>query len=694
MFEPRRRLGVEWGRIPCVLVCWTGLLEALGEEALEAGGAESAEAAEDVHCQLTMAIASATPSSIANFTMGSVVPGLEDIEKDCLKCIHLLQAAATNVQTCVQMMVAKRGDDAFDSMVQDIPSARDAMSDLSDNWIIFVRLMVYMKEFDPVRDVLKDKDADKLFDDIVADKEAQTSVIAFCHSHHRLEDEIGTMQLKCDCAAYDQEVIDSIWQTVVKFKSVHADGVYKQVTDAFLKASIIHEIAFADLLIGAVQHNLMEEIPHVDLLRRLIREPDINLSPTEALKVIIGVKSPISAQALDVLPHNKSLGALIQFSSATDLGHIDTQGTFTMDSDGTQNSIAPMKFATPMFAVMCCVKDIVLVSTYLHHELLLPPSTADNDISTDILTGGWVNAIAILSESLLRLSELVQDADLLQAERDGWVLRIPLASVITWSAQAASFARVARHSFMQKWMEFLSEVTVGVQKAVPQWEAAFNGQEFDVSMALHVFDKKLHTVVENYNVLFGVLQDLAEVAKRIDLTPGLQLNDATKSGVAIASACLLRCQQVSIVIQGANLLKSCGNGPTGPMKAEDFISQNKSKGGPIPQSFWDELQHVADGAGAPTAILDAPSTKGGIQRTASAASFGTPSAKKQRGAHSDTSSTAPPASTATPTAAAAASTPEPATPQPAVAGSPSAATDQVAAQPKKRKATALRSFSK
>eukprot|EP00959_Pyramimonas_sp_CCMP1952_P015685 331964-Pyramimonas_sp.AAC.1 len=162
--------------------------------------------------------------------------------------------------------------------------------------------------------------------------------------------------------------------------------------------------------------------------------------------------------ALDVLPHNKSLGALVLFSEATSLAKVDTCGTITNDTEEKQDSNAPMKYATPAFALMCALKDVVLVPTYLRHELLLQP-TVVSDINTSTLAGDWANAIKILAESLVRRRELVQDKDLLDAERNGWMLPVTLASVISWSQQAASFSRMARDAFMKKWMVFLGSVT-------------------------------------------------------------------------------------------------------------------------------------------------------------------------------------------------------------------------------------------
>ena len=65
----------------------------------------------------------------------------------------------------------------------------------------------------------------------------------------------------------------------------------------------------------------------------------------------------------------------------------------------------------------------------------------------------------------------------------------------------------------------------------------------------------------------------------------------------MASACLTKLYEATILIQGVNLLRFQSQGPAGSKKAKDFQKQHRNDTSlKLPEAFWSEVRCVVDGS--------------------------------------------------------------------------------------------------
>jgi hypothetical protein len=153
------------------------------------------------------------------------------------------------------------------------------------------------------------------------------------------------------------------------------------------------------------------------------------------------------------------------------------------------------------------VADLTNLAAELHAKLCMEKGRGGSCQESDLL-GYFVYVLVLFKAKLSEAEDLFHSDRAIKVEGHGWQLPRSLASMRVWRDGLSHFALLCQKLLISAWMEILSEHIEKCKTATPYWAVAFEGDNFNLPLAVKVLKNKLAVTVKAHNRLHGLLQEL------------------------------------------------------------------------------------------------------------------------------------------------------------------------------------------
>ncbi|CAK0797949.1 unnamed protein product [Prorocentrum cordatum] len=539
-----------------------------------------------------------------------VLGGLRTVKQSGTDYHAGLQQLLQGISKCIDALTQRRGDPEFAEMIASLGSVTEVAAALNGNWKMVQDMVDYMQACVEISAVLTKSDGAELFGPTKFDASLRDYAITMARLQHELAG-ITEIVFMGTSSVDDAAVLNDISVTFFGFKAQVADAVYDQIASIWISPTVMSMLGFSELEVAVVQDDVLESTDRARVLGRLIRKPGVNDALPGDIEAMLKLEEADSDQ-FDELVHHRTLSALKEFAAATNMSVIQAAGVVMRDGEQGNDRAVPFEVAAFVFDLMTAVRDLVMMAIALQRHLV----NMDGEVAKEVelakaqyhpVSNIHVNALSLMYDRLKLIDTFVTSEAARKMELDGFSMRIPVHCLGKWATQVATFTRRCRDDIMELRMAGLAKSVLECRADLPLWQPIFTDNSFNLAMAVDLLDGKLANVVRSYNALFGVLSKVDTASKRVELSPPLQHNPLTMSGVAVASQTLANLYEASVLIQGVNLLRFQSRGPASSKAAREFNAKHKAdKKINLPNAFWAELACVEDGASAPMEPLRSP----------------------------------------------------------------------------------------
>lgn len=303
------------------------------------------------------------------------------------------------------------------------------------------------------------------------------------------------------------------------------------------------------------------------------------------------------------IAHNEAHRRLADLAEIMGLETILLPGVFAQDGSAAE---VVVQQALIVLKVFCRVHDIGIVAADLHTNLIELGSTKLVAISS--LKGYLCDALHELRSMLCELESSVRSDEAIAVEREGLRLATSLSVVREWLKSMAIFSGACEKELLKNFVKHLEAEVANCRKAVPEWEAAFQGPEkkFNETLAAKLMMNKLGLVVRKHNLIHEILASMNQVARMLEITPKLPNHPISQAAVAVGLSTLASLTTASIICRGVELLTKFKDDVVGPSKAAEFLKEYQPKGQTIHQSFWHEFTELVNHAASPSPAAKRP----------------------------------------------------------------------------------------
>ena len=166
-------------------------------------------------------------------------------------------------------------------------------------------------------------------------------------------------------------------------------------------------------------------------------------------------------------------------------------------------------------------------------------------------------------------------------------------------------SNVLESCVIETWLALLQAGVKVCKDSCPTWEVCFTKKEgeetlFNEMRAREMLLDQEKKVRQGHNRLHTTLQKVGMGAIAIGLTPRMQDNEQTASGVAVAQKALKDAKVTSSLIVGFESLEKYKLHPLGPSKARAYLKEHKTQANmeALPTVWWVGFEQLSNEAAA------------------------------------------------------------------------------------------------
>jgi len=424
--------------------------------------------------------------------------------------------------------------------------------------------------------------------------EAPTSeksvLVRFAMHHRALSTDLPSFVMaKHGGGSERMELFYTMFEDFMQGSGAH---IYTFFATRFVQESV-EKIMSCTVKLASVHEKVLKDASSSKVFPMLIVSPTAKDLSGSSLDSLQGAK--FQASAMREWAHNSHFAALEEFVCASGYEEVTIDGVF---KHGDGSTVIGSADALTLLESQCLVLDVAMLAAAIHVGLLVKEESKAK-VSQASLFDTVAPLISLFNAAIVRLDKHNDTPKVLHFEQEGWVCDMPMSSMRQWTACMGLFGGKVHEAMLHQFVEGLTAATEQSQAACPSWEACVEGGDLKLQVAKKIVAGKLNKLVGLHNSLHQLLVQQNVAAKAMQVSPKLQEHEITSGSVAIALAALARSSQGSVFIQGIDLLLTGANDPKGSEHARSFLKKHRddpNKNTDLPQSFWKELENLAEHA--------------------------------------------------------------------------------------------------
>ena len=255
---------------------------------------------------------------------------------------------------------------------------------------------------------------------------------------------------------------------------------------------------------------------------------------------------------------------------------------------------APVKIALHCLSIVCSLRDICMSVVALRDYFVSLESQTESALPIERLENYLTPLLAFLLQTSTDLEELLHDKLSRACETCAVASLLPvtMATLLPWRSLIATLSgRFVDRVLQQCDVKLRAEVRV-MRSALPGVAACFKDKVFLEEMSKGVLCGTVPTTKAAHNELHQVMSKISNIGQKLNISPGLDAHEITKSAVAIARSALQEAKDATVYAEGAEALRQ-GQSADGVKLASAHLVKYGQKYTHLEGSFWDQVRELA-----------------------------------------------------------------------------------------------------